>query len=102
MKAKFDRTIFGKEPVLVYFFATWCKPCKSMPPILKQAKNQLGDKLKIVKVDINRDIVNATKYKVKSTPTLILFQNGVVLTRIVGIIRANGLVKKLKPFMVKN
>ncbi len=99
MKSKFDRTIYGKQPALVYFYASWCRHCKSMPPILKSAKQQLGDKVKIVRVDIDKDIVTATKYKVKSVPTLILFKNGVVTFRQVGIIRANGLVRKLKPLL---
>lgn len=92
---KFEEMVNGKIPVLVDYFATWCGPCKMMHPILEELKNSLGEKIKIVKIDVdipaNRQSVYA--YQIQSVPTLILFQEGRVLWRQSGVVRAAELKK---------
>ncbi|HYQ59265.1 MAG TPA: thioredoxin, partial [Draconibacterium sp.] len=65
-----------KRPVLVDFYADWCGPCKQMPPILKQVKSDLKENIKIIKVDVDRNPSIASKYQIRSIPTLMLFKDG--------------------------
>ena len=88
--------ISGNTPVLVDFYATWCGPCKAVPPILKKTKEALGDKVKIVKIDIDKNKLLASQYKVQAVPTLILFKSGRLVWQQSGVIPANQLIKKIQ------
>lgn len=74
--SKFSELMNSEKPLLVDFFAEWCGPCKMMPPILKEVKDQLGDDVTIVKIDVDKNQQMAAKYQVRGVPTLILFKNG--------------------------
>lgn len=89
----FQELINGDTPVLVDFFATWCGPCKMMQPILEDAAKQLGDRLKIVKVDVDRNPLAASTFQVRGVPTLVLFQKGKILWRESGVVPAHHLIK---------
>lgn len=80
---KFGELIQGNTPVLVDYFATWCGPCKMMHPVLEDLKKQLGEKIKILKVDIDSPAnrPNVTSHGVQAVPTLILFKEGKVVWR---------------------
>jgi thioredoxin 1 len=76
-------------PVLVDFWAEWCGPCKALSPVLDELSSDLGDKVKVVKVNIDEAPNAPTKYNVRGIPTLILFKNGqVVDTRVGGAPKA--------------
>jgi thioredoxin 1 len=92
----FSELISGDQPVLVDFFATWCGPCKMMQPILEDTARQVGDKVKIIKVDVDRNPYAASAYQVRGVPTLILFQHGKPLWRQSGVVPANQLVKVIE------
>jgi thioredoxin 1 len=96
MKAKFEKLISGSTPVLVDFYATWCGPCKAVPPILKQTKDTLGDKVTIIKVDIDKNGPLANQYKVQAVPTLILFKSGRIIWQQAGVVPANQLISKIQ------
>lgn len=81
----FEKIINEDKPTLVDFFATWCGPCRMQAPILEEVKNKVGDKANIIKVDIDRNNELASQYNVQSVPTLILFKNGKVAWRTVGV-----------------
>jgi thioredoxin 1 len=89
----FNELISSEVPVLVDFFATWCGPCQMMQPILQDTARQVGDKIKIIKVDVDKNPLAASKYQVRGVPTLILFQSGQVLWRQSGVVPAHQLVK---------
>ncbi len=93
-KAKsFKELISGSQPVLVDFYATWCGPCKTMQPILEDASRKLGDKVKIIKVDVDKNPAAANSYQVKGVPTLILFKDGKILWRQSGVVQTPQLLQ---------
>lgn len=83
--------INGDRPVLVDFSAEWCGPCKMMPPILKELKDELKDSIIILKLDIDRNPNVARDFQIQSVPTLLIFQKGAVKWRQSGVIPARQL-----------
>lgn len=77
----FNDVISEDRLVLVDFFATWCQPCKMMHPVLEQAKAVLGDKVRIIKVDVDKYGQTAAQYGIQAVPTLMLFRKGQILWR---------------------
>ncbi|SMO66010.1 thioredoxin [Solitalea koreensis] len=87
-KKSFDQLLAGEPLVLVDFSAEWCGPCKMMAPILKEVKASMGDKIKILKVDIDKNQQAAAVYQVRSVPTLLLYKNGKMVWRQSGVVAA--------------
>lgn len=94
----FNEMIQSDKPVLVDFTATWCGPCKMMAPILKEVKEEIGDKAIIIKVDVDKNKEAAGAYQVQSVPTLILFKKGKPLWRQSGVVQKAGLLSIIKKF----
>ncbi len=92
MKRSFSEIIDSKTPVLVDFFADWCGPCKMLQPILKQVKKELGEHLKIVKIDVDKNHSLATKYQVLGVPTMILFKDGKQVWRKSGVLQKDEII----------
>jgi len=96
MKGNFSQLISSSEPVLVDFYATWCGPCKSQLPIIKEVSKELAGKIKIIKIDIDKNKALAHKYKVRSVPTLALFRYGKVLWMDAGMKTKNQILRIIK------
>tara|TARA_B100002049_G_C15878124_1_gene290476 strand:- start:135 stop:431 length:297 start_codon:yes stop_codon:yes gene_type:complete len=86
MKTSFGNLTDSEIPVLIDFFATWCGPCQTLAPILEDVKKDLGEKVKIVKVDVDKNQTLAQKFQVRGVPTLMLFKNGKQVWRQSGVL----------------
>lgn len=98
---KFEELVNSEVPVLVDYYATWCGPCKMMHPVLDELKQRLGERVKIVKIDVdvpsNRQSVYA--YQIQSVPTLMLFRNGRMLWRQSGVVGVDQLQETVEKYM---
>lgn len=99
MKGKFSTLINSDQLVLIDFFAEWCGPCKMLAPILKQVKDEMGDSLKIVKIDVDKNQSLANTYQVRGVPTIMLFKKGKQLWRQSGVLQKHELVEVVKSFV---
>jgi len=96
MIAKFQNIINSKQPVLVDFYADWCGPCKQMPPILKDVKHDLKERVRIIKVNVDKNPFIATKYQIRSIPTIMIFKNGKDIWKGLGVRSAHELKSVLR------
>ena len=92
---KINEMINGEQLTLVDFFATWCGPCKMMHPILEQLKEKMGDDIRILKVDVDKNEALSMQYRIQSVPTLMLFKKGEMLWRQNGAMSLNDLMQKI-------
>jgi thioredoxin 1 len=76
MKANFDSIISDTKPVIIDFHALWCGPCKAQSPVLKELANELGDHIRVIKIDVDQNQEIANRYRIQSVPTLMIFKNG--------------------------
>lgn len=91
--SSFNQIIQSDKPVLVDFFATWCGPCQMLAPILKEVKANLGERISIIKIDVDKNQAVASQYQVRGVPTMILFQNGKPLWRQSGVLSKEDIIK---------
>jgi thioredoxin 1 len=87
--ATFNDIINDDRPVLIDFYADWCQPCKMAAPILKEVKNSLGEKVRIIKIDVDKNPEISSAYNIRSVPTLMLFKNGQLKFNQAGVIPAD-------------
>ena len=91
----FSQLIQSSQPVLVDFFAHWCGPCKAMEPVVKDVARSMSGKVRVVKVDIDKQQQLAQQYNVSAVPTFMIFKNGKPIWRHPGMIDKNGLLNML-------
>lgn len=98
MSKKFQELIQSERPVLIDFFATWCQPCKVQSSVLNSVKEQIGDKARIVKIDVDQFPTIASENGVRGVPTLAIFKNGELLWKESGVHDVNSLVGLLERY----
>ncbi len=99
--SKFKTLISSDKPVLIDFSAEWCAPCKALSPILKELSNNLGDKVKIIKIDVDKNPVIAQNLQISSVPTIMIYKAGLQKFRQSGVIPANQLIQLLNQYIDK-
>ncbi len=95
----FNELIQSNHIVLIDFTASWCGPCQVLAPILKEVKDELGDSLKVIKIDVDKNQVIATKFQVQGVPTLILYKEGNQVWRQSGLQSKQDLLRIIKSYM---
>jgi thioredoxin 1 len=98
MKGKFESLINDSRPVIVDFHAVWCDPCKIQSPILKEVVADLGERVRVIKIDVDSNSQIAGRFSVQSVPTIIIFKNGRVVWRQSGVVSRN----QLKSVLMQN
>lgn len=94
--SSFNEIISSETPTLVDFSAEWCGPCKMMAPILQETAQQMGEQVKIIKVDVDKNPGAAQHFQIMGVPTLILFKEGKILWRQSGVVQTPALVQTIK------
>lgn len=95
---KFEDIIKSEKPVLIDFFATWCGPCKMMHPVLEELHTKVGEKARIIKIDIDKNQELAAAHNVRSVPTFMIFQNGEMKWRQSGAMPGQVLETELQKY----
>ena len=93
--SSFEAAISASVPVVVDFWAPWCGPCKAISPILEELATELGDSVKICKVNVDSNSDIATKYEIRAIPTILIFKDGKVADTIVGLTSKDDLKAKI-------
>lgn len=94
----FRALISSKKPVLIDFYAEWCGPCKSLSPILKEIANEMSEEVRVIKIDIDKNPILASKLNVRSVPTLMIYKEASLLWRQSGVVPKVQLRKALNEF----
>ncbi|WP_026976208.1 thioredoxin [Flavobacterium tegetincola] len=91
----FKELISSDTPVLVDFFATWCGPCQMLMPVLKQVKENMGERVTILKIDVDKNQALATQFQVRGVPTMVLFQNGKQIWRQSSVLTKDEIIRTI-------
>ena len=99
MKKSFREIVGGETPVLVDFHATWCGPCKMMAPALQAFAAEMGDRVQVIKIDVDKNPQLSLDYQIQGVPTLILFREGKPVWRQSGALPTFQMHQAIKPFV---
>lgn len=99
-EATFDTEVLqNSKPVIVDYWAEWCGPCRMIAPVLEEIASEYGEKLDVVKLNVDQNPAIAQRYQILAIPTLNVFQNGEVVKQIKGAKPKSALLKDLADFI---
>jgi thioredoxin 1 len=99
MKTSFSDLINSDTPVLVDFYADWCGPCKMMTPVIKEIAQDMSGKMKVIKIDTDKNPAVSSQYGIQGIPTFILFKNGKILWRQSGAMPKHQMANEIRKFV---
>ncbi len=99
MKQSFAELINSETPLLVDFYADWCGPCKTMSPIVAEIANEMGEKLKVIKINTDKNNAVSIQYGIQGIPTFILFKKGKILWRQSGAMPRQQMAREIEKFV---
>lgn len=95
--SSFEQEVLTSEkPVVVDFWAPWCGPCRKLGPILDEVSNELGDKVKVVKVNTDENLKTAKDYSISGLPSLLVFKDGKAVERMVGLMPKSTILSNVE------
>lgn len=94
--ASFKELIQSEKPVLIDFHAEWCQPCKVLGPIVKDVKHRMGDRIKVLKIDVDRNPSLAQSLSIQGVPTLMIYREGEQKWRQSGVLSAEAIIQQLE------
>ncbi len=93
----FESEVLRKEGVTVVdFFANWCGPCRKLAPILEEVEGELAEKVRFAKINTDENLESAKQYQVSGLPTLLVFKNGEVIERMVGLMPKSSIITNIE------
>ncbi len=95
-KGSFSKLINSDKPILIDFHATWCGPCKTLSPIIQEVKEEFGDKIRVIKIDVDKNTELTKKLEIMSMPTMMIFKAGKNLWRTVGVQTKSAIASKVQ------
>ncbi len=98
-KISFKELIAGETPVLIDFYADWCGPCRAMTPIIKEVADEVGDKVKVIKIDVDKNQDLSNKLNIRGIPTFMVFKNGEAVWRASGMQSAHQLLQIIRKYV---
>ncbi len=97
--SSFKEIISSEKATLIDFYADWCAPCKMMPPILKEVSQKLGDQIRIIKIDVDKNPQLSTKLNIQGVPTLAIYKGGEMKSRQSGVVPAHQLIPIIQQYL---
>ena len=93
----FDLEVIENEGLTVVdFYADWCGPCRKLGPIMEEIERELGEKVKFTKINTDDNIETAKEYQISGLPTLLVFKNGEVVERMVGLMPKSSIITNIE------
>jgi thioredoxin 1 len=96
--ASFTEIVNGDKPVLIDFHADWCGPCKVLSPIIQEVAKELDGKVRVIKIDVDKNPALADKFQIRGVPTMLLFKDGKSVWRQSGVLQKDEIIKQLASF----